>query len=53
MARSPGTLDVPQEGNLKGTEASCPHMPKDELVGKKISLVKQRTLAGSWGKKVL
>ncbi|KAK4815488.1 LOW QUALITY PROTEIN: hypothetical protein QYF61_003024 [Mycteria americana] len=48
--RSPGRLDILQEGNLKGTRAGCPHVPKDEPAGKKTSLAEQRTLAGIQGK---
>ncbi|KAK4832250.1 hypothetical protein QYF61_021602 [Mycteria americana] len=49
--RSPGRLDILQEGNLKGAGAGCPHVPKDEQVGKKTGLAEQSTLAGSRGKK--
>jgi len=30
-----------QGGNLKGTGAGCPHVPKDEQAGKKTSLAEQ------------
>lgn len=39
------------EGNLKGVGAGCPFVPKDELMGKKTSLVDQGTFAGTLGKK--
>ncbi|KAK4830258.1 hypothetical protein QYF61_009351 [Mycteria americana] len=42
---------TPLEGNLKGTGAGRPHVPKDELPGKKPSLAEQRALAGTQGKK--
>ncbi|KAK4826796.1 hypothetical protein QYF61_011604, partial [Mycteria americana] len=44
--RSPGRLDILQEGNLKGTGAGCPHVPKDEPAGKKTGLAEQKALAG-------
>ena len=49
--RSPGRLDILQEGNLKGTGAGHPHVLKDEPAGKKTSLAEQRALAGTQGKK--
>ncbi|KAK4809932.1 hypothetical protein QYF61_001659 [Mycteria americana] len=45
--RSPGRLDILQEGNLKGAGADRPHVLKDELAGKKTSLAEQRDLAGT------
>jgi len=43
--RSPGRLDILQEGNLTGAGADRPHVPKDEVVGKKTGLANQRALA--------
>jgi len=43
--RSPGRLDVLQEGNLKGAGAGHPHVLKHELEGKKTRLSEQRALA--------
>jgi len=34
-------------GNLKGAEAGCPYVPKDQSVGKKTGLAEQRALAGT------
>ncbi|GAB0180778.1 hypothetical protein GRJ2_000543100 [Grus japonensis] len=45
--RSPGRLDILQEGNLKGAGAGCPHVPKDKPAGKKTGLAEQRALAGT------
>ena len=49
--RSPGRLDILQEGNLKGAGAGRPHVLKDELAGKKTGLAEQRALAGTQEKK--
>jgi len=49
--RSPGKLDILQEGNLKGSGAGHPHVPKDKPVGKMTRLAEQRTLAGAQEKK--
>ena len=49
--RSPGRLYILQERNLKGAGAGCPHVPKDELVGKKTGLAEQRDWAGTQEKK--
>jgi len=35
-----------QEGNLTGTGAGWPHVPKDKLSGKKTGLAEQRALSG-------
>jgi len=45
--RSPGSLDILPEGNLKGRGAGCLHVPKDEPARKKTSLGEQRALAGT------
>lgn len=42
-------MDIFQEGNSKG--AGSLHMPEDELMEKKTSLVEQRLLAGTLGEK--
>lgn len=42
-----------QEGNLKGTGAGCPYVPKDKTEGKKTSLSGERDLAGIQEKKFL
>lgn len=34
--RGPGRLNILQEGNLQGTRIGCPHVLKDELVGKRL-----------------
>jgi len=47
LGGSPEGLDILQEGNLKGTGASYPHVLKDESVGNKIGLSEHRALAGS------
>lgn len=44
---SPGRLDALQEGNPENTVIDCPHMPKDEMLGKKAGLAKQRALVGT------
>ncbi|KAK4827203.1 hypothetical protein QYF61_015231 [Mycteria americana] len=49
--RSPGRLDIVQEGNLKVAGAGCTYVPKYELVGKKTSLAEQRGLAGNQEKR--
>ncbi|KAJ7404797.1 hypothetical protein WISP_143561 [Willisornis vidua] len=48
---SPGKLDILQEENLKNAEADCPHVLKDELVGKKTGLAEQRAFSGTHGGK--
>jgi len=45
--RSPGSLDILQGGNFKGTGAGCRYALKDELVGSKTSLTESRDLAGT------
>lgn len=40
--RCPGGLHIIQEGNLNGTGAGCPNVPKDEPEGKKTDLSEQR-----------
>lgn len=49
--KSPGSLDILQEGNPKGTGAGCPHRPKVDPEGKKTSLTEQRALSGTQEKK--
>ena len=49
--RSPGRLDILQEGSLQGIGAGRPYVLKDELVGKKTGLAEQRALAGTREKK--
>ncbi|KAK4812034.1 hypothetical protein QYF61_026172 [Mycteria americana] len=49
--RSPGRLDILQEGNLKGAGAGRPHVPKDKPAGKKTGLAEQRALAGTQEKR--
>lgn len=39
--RSPGRIDIFEEGNPKSAEVGCPHVPKEELSGKKTSLTEQ------------
>lgn len=51
VLRSPGKLDILQEGNLKCIGAAYPHVPKEKPAGKKTSLAKYRVLASVWGKK--
>ncbi|KAK4816829.1 hypothetical protein QYF61_023893 [Mycteria americana] len=50
--RSPGRLDILQEGNLKGTEAGRTHLLKDKLAGKKTGLAEERVLVGIQEKRV-
>ncbi|KAK4818656.1 hypothetical protein QYF61_017264 [Mycteria americana] len=40
-----------EKEGLKGAGTGCPHVLKDELVGKKTSLAEQRALAGTQEKK--
>ncbi|KAK4810447.1 LOW QUALITY PROTEIN: hypothetical protein QYF61_004227, partial [Mycteria americana] len=49
--RSPGRLDILQEGNPKGAGAGRPYVPKDKLVGKKTGLAEQGAFAGTQEKK--
>jgi len=45
--RSPGRLDILQEGNLKDAGPGHPLVPKDELAGKKTGLTENKALAGT------
>jgi len=47
MKRSPRRLDILQGGNPKCAGAGHPHVPKDELAGKKTILAEQRSLSGT------
>jgi len=51
VQRSPGRLNILQEGKFKGAGAGCPHVLKDKLVGKKAGQAEQRTFPGTWEKK--
>lgn len=42
--RSPGRIDIFEEGNPRSAEVGCPHVPKEELLGKKTSLSEQSVL---------
>jgi len=51
--RSPGSLDLLQEGNLKGAGADHLYVLKDELTGRKTGLAEQRALVGTQGEEFL
>lgn len=38
MERSPERTDIFEEGNPRSAETGCPHVPKEEVLGKKTSL---------------
>jgi len=47
VLKGKGRLGTLQEGNLKGAGAGHPHVPKDKLAEKMISLTEQIALAGT------
>lgn len=51
VLRSPGSLDIFQEGNLKCIGAAHPHVPKEKPAGKQTSLAKYRALSSTQGKR--
>lgn len=51
VLRSPGRLNILEEGCLICAGTAYPHVPKEKPAGKKIILAKYRALASTWGRK--